>query len=111
MPEDKPAPSAATGPDEPTRRAEFDKWFTENIGKILADDDKLSDKPAPTPAAPPASSGLSLKDVEDFMNRRDQSRASSNEQADLKKGLQALVDRFDAREKAERRRSWFGLPW
>ena len=107
-------PPTSTGPDEATRKAEFNKWFEESfstsISRILSDDSP-SNPPAPTVQPPPASSGLTMKDVEDFMNRRDAARRANDDQSSLRKAVQELTDRFNARDKAERRRSWFGLPW
>jgi|SRR5215471_1009065 len=113
MGEDKPTPPIATGPDETTRRAEFDKWFNENIGKIVSSDD---DSPPKTSRPskidpPPASSGLTLKDVEDWMKTREQSSKEASDRTALSQAVQQLTDRMDARDKAERRKSWFGLPW
>lgn len=103
MPDDKGNPT----PDElkAARKAEFNEWITEFLG-THSDTTSSTGTPAPTPA-PPASSGLTLKDVEDFLNKREQTRKDGDRLSGIEKSLRELGDRVTAGSERRKKFSLF----
>lgn len=79
-----PTPPA---PDETARKAEFNKWMAEFLGNEQS-------TPQHTPPAPPASSGLTLADVEAFLTRREKERQGDDRIGNIEKSLNELKEQF-----------------